>query len=62
MLTMKFHHEKVDFHGLHLHSATSKPRPELVMGHDVVRRQQSLLGEDHDPPLQPGPAFEEILV
>ena len=31
------------------------------MCHEVVRGQQALLGKEHNPPLQPGSAFKQIL-
>ncbi len=31
------------------------------MRHDVVSGQQALLGKEHNPPLQPGSAFKQVL-
>ena len=43
------------------HSEVSQPRFDFVVRHHVVGGEQTFLGKEDDPPVQPGAALEQIL-
>ena len=43
-----------------LHSKASQPGFDFVVRHHVVGGEQTFLRKEHDPPVQPGAALEQI--